>query len=497
MTRRLYIKDLECYQCANESEKNNRLRSVERFFDLEKLPNHDLQKEMEVFIKERGRKLALSSMRGELYPFHQLCAFLTEEYPSIKSVTEIPEERMLKKLKVWLLKNGKHLTQKRIKTETGKIQISDADVIKYIRKLYVFLTPEDSTFCMESDRWYLENLPFHIRDNLAKPTRSISFRKIYQKDIKLIVKKVAYMHLEQKAVSTVRMELAAVNRFSGFLQERFPDIESLQEVDREVLEEYLVYIHTEARGKKSYSKELCHLKSVFLRAGKILGNKELEFLFFDDDLGRNQERVFRFYSDSELKRLNAAIFTIDEQVARALFLHQLLGTRISETLTLKRDSVYRGENGHWMIRIEQTKTQRKYVKGISMDVKKIFDKSCDYTQERYGNTEYVFVREKDPSRPMTYSRIQYQLMAMITKQDLRDDHGELFAVGTHLWRHTYGKKLTEMHVDDVTIAKLLGHSNTNTLRYYRKVGNEMLSEETRYARESMDRILKDVVEQWE
>ena len=150
-----------------------------------------------------------------------------------------------------------------------------------------------------------------------------------------------------------------------------------------------------------------------------------------------------------------------------------------------------------MIRIEQTKTQRKYVKGISMDVKKIFDKSCDYTQERYGNTEYVFVREKDPSRPMTYSRIQYQLMAMIIKQDLRDDRGELFTVGTHLWRHTYGKKLTEMHVDDVTIAKLLGHSNTNTLRYYRKVGNEMLSEETRYVRESMDRILKDVVEQWE
>ena len=48
---------------------------------------------------------------------------------------------------------------------------------------------------------------------------------------------------------------------------------------------------------------------------------------------------------------------------------------------------------------------------------------------------------------------------MIQKQNLRDDSGELIGVGTHIWRHCYGKRLTEMHVDDVTIAKLLGHAN--------------------------------------
>ena len=48
---------------------------------------------------------------------------------------------------------------------------------------------------------------------------------------------------------------------------------------------------------------------------------------------------------------------------------------------------------------------------------------------------------------------------MIYENDLRDDQGELFGFGSHLFRHTYGVKLTELHVDDWTISKLIGHKN--------------------------------------
>ena len=49
-------------------------------------------------------------------------------------------------------------------------------------------------------------------------------------------------------------------------------------------------------------------------------------------------------------------------------------------------------------------------------------------------------------------------MDLIQKKDLRDDHGELFGFGTHMFRHVYGIRLTELHLDDWTIAKLLGHA---------------------------------------
>ena len=52
---------------------------------------------------------------------------------------------------------------------------------------------------------------------------------------------------------------------------------------------------------------------------------------------------------------------------------------------------------------------------------------------------------------------------MIYENDLRDDQGELFGFGSHLFRHTYGVKLTELHVDDWTISKLIGHKNVKTV----------------------------------
>lgn len=61
-----------------------------------------------------------------------------------------------------------------------------------------------------------------------------------------------------------------------------------------------------------------------------------------------------FNSDATIKRLNSHIFNMDEQIARALIVHQLLGTRISDTLTLRMDCL-REKEGRYFVRIDQVK----------------------------------------------------------------------------------------------------------------------------------------------
>ena len=68
-----------------------------------------------------------------------------------------------------------------------------------------------------------------------------------------------------------------------------------------------------------------------------------------------------------------------------------LGTRISDTLTLRQNAVREGENGSFFIRIQQVKTGKSYEKAINTDVKALFEKACEYTNERYGIRDYVFV----------------------------------------------------------------------------------------------------------
>ncbi len=98
---------------------------------------------------------------------------------------------------------------------------------------------------------------------------------------------------------------------------------------------------------------------------------------------------------------------------------------------------------------------------------------------------------------MTYATMTYHLRKSIRELNLRDDQGNLFTPKTHIFRHCYGVKLTELHIPDETIAELLGHKNTNSVSYYRKISNKVMAEETRKSREKMDDILRDIINQWD
>lgn len=229
--------------------------------------------------------------------------------------------------------------------------------------------------------------------------------------------------------------------------------------------------------------------------GKIFGYAHLERLFINTDIPPEVQAKFTAYSDAELKRLNAQITKLDVQITRCLVIHQMLGTRISDTLTLKKDCL-KQQNGLDIIRIDQVKT-RTFEKPISAELAALIKKAGDYTTERYGETEYIFVDEKDTSRPLQYTTIQHKVLALIYQEGLKDDNGRLFKFNTHMFRRSYGVKLTELHLDDWTIAKLLGHSNINSVKHYRKMSNQILADETRRAREVQTRILLENLTGWE
>ena len=158
----------------------------------------------------------------------------------------------------------------------------------------------------------------------------------------------------------------------------------------------------------------------------------------------------------------------------------VIGKAPCDTLTLETDCLY--EKGiDTIIRIRQMKTST-YEKPVSAELATLIRKAIAYTQERFGETKYIFVNENNPNKPMQYGTIQSRIVKMIREQNIRGDNGNLFGFGSHLYRHYYGIKLTEMHLDDWTIAKLLGHSNLKNVKYYRKMSNQILADDTRKAR---------------
>ena len=163
-------------------------------------------------------------------------------------------------------------------------------------------------------------------------------------------------------------------------------------------------------------------------------------------------------------------------------------------VTLQTDCLYR-QDGHPMIQIRQMKTTT-FVKPISAELELLIEKAMEYTKKRYGDTVYIFVDEKNSKRPMQYNTVQNKVMDLIQKKDLRDDHGELFGFGTHMFRHVYGIRLTELHLDDWTIAKLLGHTSVKNVKFYRKMSLQIIADETREIRAEMSRMIRANLAGW-
>ena len=494
---RIYVKDLACYKNANAGQRRAALKrlSPDNYFDLDLLPTEGLKEEWRKYLTFRGEQLSLGSIRAELWPYHVLCRFLKEVYPGLERFLDEELLQMQKQLKKWMMKNGYNLTQSRYRRELGKKIVERSQIPRSLDSIYDFLSIEEKIET-EKDVWNLEELGVPVRTNPVHRLQSLNFRGIAQKGIRVEVKRAAAATLHYLAAATVQQQLRAVKRLAEFLQVRYPKVQSLLEMTRDQWEDYLVFLNTEVSGKKSFRSELSSLKSLIETVGKVYENSSLSQVILAGDIPAREGLTPRNgYTDRELQKLNEEITQLQEQIARVLILHQILANRISETLTLKQDCLVK-RNGHMMVQIFEVKTQRTCYKPVNQDTIALLQKAIEYTRRKYGNTEYVFVNDRHPNEPMNYAYIQYHLMKMIQEKDLKTDQGQLFGVWTHKFRHSFAKRMTEMHVDDCTIAELLGHRGTQAVRYYRKFGNQALADETREVRSSIDDILSIIVKDW-
>lgn len=491
MEDKVYFAELESYQHVTEEQKKRFGKNP--CFDLTCLPTQTLREEMRTYILRRSRAVAIQTLYSERKEYNRLCRFLNKKGRNVESLTEKEKDTWLRQLKGWMMSEGIPLTKKE-KSTYGNISIVKSEFISFFERVLDSLLSEENGDETEKDVWRLDRLDIEIRENLIKNYKTLNFTSIFQKNIRDEVKKAVYFQLKTEAISSVARELTAIRRLSKYLLQKNPEIQSCREIDRGLMEEYLIYLKTEDTSTKHFHSELTRLRALLEAVGKICGYPQLETLILTRDIPPTPKAEFKSYSDEELKRLNAFLVKMDEQTARLMIIHQMLGTRISDTLTLRPDCL-REVDGSTVIWIKQMKTH-PYEKEISEELAALLRKAIEYTRKEFGETKYIFVNEKNPDRPLQYSTIQDRVVRMIHKEDIRDDEGKLFGFGSHMYRHYYGMKLTEMHLDDWTIAKLLGHSSVKNVKYYRKMSNQILADETRRARHKLSELILENLDGW-
>lgn len=491
MEDKFYYRELECYQ--NASEATLRVIGCKDYYDLSMLPTKTMKDEFKRYIRYKGTQVSLQTIQHEKTYYKQFCEALHTWRKPPESLLDWDEKKWVQLLKVWILQNGMTLNEEKISVY-GTTHLVEARLLRYLRGILRILQPDDTRPEQQKDVWEVNKLDIPIEENPIYKTDTLNFTGILQEGIREEVKQALYQHLKYEKLGTIKRELTSLRKFSKYLQSKQIRIQSCSEIDRALLEEYLIYKATDGSSGRGNSDDIVKLRSVLETVGKIYDYSHLEKLFISTDIPQEIQSEFKAYSDRELKRLNAHITKLDEQIARCLIIHQMLGTRISDTLTLKRDCLFMQDEIE-MIKIQQVKTNT-FRKPVSTELAALIRKAIQYTEERYSETTYIFVDERDNSRPFQYTTIKHKVLGLILKEDLRDDEGNLFKFGTHMFRRTYGVKLTELHLDDWTIAKLLGHSGVHAVMHYRKMSNQILADETRRAREEQTRVLIENLDGW-
>ncbi len=442
---------------------------------------------------KRSKEVSAEQLYSEKRYYHHLCQLIREKGKKLKSFSDWNKEKWILQMKGWILKQGLPLTH-REKHITGYVSTHKAPTLRYLEMLMDFLETKEDQEETEKDIWNLDNLEIDLKQNITRPCRTVSFLEISQLDLREELKKAVYFQLKTESVGCVWKEMTAIRRFSKYLARHYPEIKSCMELSREVFEEYLIYLKTENLKAKQFRAELTRLRSVLETIGNLYQYPQLKTIILNRDIPPTQKAEFKVYSDDELKRLNAFLVKLDEQTARLMVIHQMLGTRISDTLTLSVHCLTE-KDGEDIIRIKQMKTHA-YEKTVSRELATLLKKAIQYTEERFGETEYIFVNENNPEKPLQYTTLRARVLQLIYNEDVRDDNGNLFGFGTHMYRHYYGVKLTEMHLDDWTIARLLGHSSVKNVKYYRRMSNQLLADETRKVRNMLSEMILANLDGW-
>lgn len=266
MDEKIYLKNLDCYQRADEKQKSQ--VKEHHCFDLGQLPTEGLKVEFQTFIEERGRNQALATMSQERVLYQRFCRVLREKRIRADSLKDMELEKWMLKIRGWILENGQKLTLQGVSVY-GKEKTTPAALLTYFRKVYSFIEEEGQGDELEKDIWELSRLDILIRENPIKNFQTLNFTAIIQEDLREEVKKAVYEHLHHEAIATITKELTAVKRLSRYMAEKYKDIHSAEELNREMIEEYLIYLRTEAEGVNNYRADLTRLRGLLETVGKL------------------------------------------------------------------------------------------------------------------------------------------------------------------------------------------------------------------------------------
>ncbi|WP_017662783.1 tyrosine-type recombinase/integrase [Baaleninema simplex] len=354
----------------------------------------------------------------------------------------------------------------------------------------------------EKDCWDCRRLG--LDGGVGKSSYKLNFSQLTQPWLRQSAKKYIKVCLSRITFSSTQEKLYSLRRLSRFLSQNYPGIQP-EEIDRDVITEYIVYTSGEGLSASTRHKLLCDAKLYFDACYQNQWLDVSRYLVRSEDFPKQPKSLPRYIPEHVMQQLNGCIDDLPEPVMRMVLVLQECGMRISELLHLKTDCLLQDQAGDWFLKYYQFKMKKEITIPISREVARVIQEQRRYIQShipRHLGFDYLFTANGGVKHPdfnpvpkvMERRTLPRYLNQLAKRHNICDETGEIWHFQTHQFRHTVGTRMINNGVPQHIVQRYLGHESPQMTATYARIHDQTMKEEVAKFRGKVVNIAGEIVE---
>lgn len=300
----------------------------------------------------------------------------SRQYASVLDIDTVDYERYITPTHKAVIDNGSALAgQEIVPSKRRNRLISFLDFLKNV----IYEHIESAKPLYERDIWSGKEIHPDEYD-----TANLDFRGIEQPQMKQDVKDYLKSQLSKWTVKTAYMYLKDFTLFCQWLYEYDENIASFKDIDREILEDYFLFLRADSDfSQNKINLNILHLSSLF-EYGIVTENENFPetILFLPDDQCFKTQKRANFYTKEEVASIFSIVKYLPKVYGKILMVLHHTGMSVSEVLRLPIDAL-KSKDGKPYLAVYMYKTKRYNNVPIDGNVHKLISDEIRKTQERF------------------------------------------------------------------------------------------------------------------
>ncbi|MDI3330832.1 MAG: tyrosine-type recombinase/integrase [Micrococcus sp.] len=326
------------------------------------------------------------------------------------------------------------------------------------------------------DVWHARALGITARSQVT-----VHFENITRPWLKQLAKRWARWRLTTGlTVESAVLGTKAVESFNAFLESTRIPVHGTADIDRDVIEGFLAYLHAHSAGVVTHRIRIGQFNTFLLamrRHGWVTDLPSTAQIY-TEDYPKETVRHPRALSEYVMAQLeNPGNLARMVNPAHRLITLILIrcGLRISDTVALTQDCITRDKDGAPYLRYLNHKMKREALVPIDEELERAIAEQTSYVNGMGKSaTQLLFAHD----RPDVYgaghiSAGSYStaLRRWVRRCGVTDENGNPAVVSPHRFRHTLGTRLINLDVPQEVVRRILDHDSHQMTAHYARLSD--------------------------